>query len=73
MRGFEPKSDRSDCIMLYMLTGQNMGNVMEEWLTVDQDATGNNATRDGEDGQGERREGDKPPDTSIQGNDEPLL
>ena len=32
MRGFRPRDDHSDRIMLYMLTGRNLDNVMQDWL-----------------------------------------
>ena len=58
MRGFEPGSDRTDRVMLYLLTGRNMDNVMEEWLDDEQD---HNAAD--EDGQGKTTR--KGPGTSI--------
>ena len=36
MRGFNPKSDRTDRIMLYMLIGQNVDNTMIGWLENDE-------------------------------------
>ena len=36
MRGFDPKSDRTDRIMLYMLIGQNVDNTMIGWLENDE-------------------------------------
>ena len=35
MRGFDPRSDRTDRIMLYMLTGLNVDRVMDDWVEDD--------------------------------------